>query len=63
MSYSPDFTFALIPRTPTTDMLMAAVRAAVVDVDTAWSVFTAMVDAAEREQALLDAETEAAGDA
>ena len=63
MSYSPDFTFALIPRTPTTEMLMAAVRAAAVDVDTAWSVFIAMVDAAEQEQAALEAQTEAAGEA
>jgi hypothetical protein len=63
MSHSPDLTFALIPRKPSTEMLMAAVRAAAVDVDTAWSVFTAMVDAAEQEQAVRDAETEAAGEA
>jgi hypothetical protein len=63
MSYSPDLTFALIPCTPTTEMLMAAVRAAAVDLDTAWSVFIAMVDAAEQEQAALEAQTEAAGEA
>ena len=63
MSDIPDFNYALVCRKPTADMLLAAVRAAGVNVDEAWRVFGAMVKVGEQELAGLDAQADAAGEA
>jgi hypothetical protein len=58
-----DTDLTLVHRRPTAEMLIAAVRAAGVDTATVWQVFVAMVEAAEREQAIVDTEVETTGEA
>jgi hypothetical protein len=58
-----DTDLTIVHRRPTAEMLIAAVRAGGVDTETVWRVFIAMIEASEREQAIVDTEAETTGEA